>query len=69
MMENEHKSFFFLRLWLQNLVYGLDLRKEIEILVQTFLLSIIVFKMMKILAIFQDKAGKPMIEEPYRDST
>ena len=63
------KFYFFLRLWLQNMVYGLDFRKEIEILVQTFWLSIIVFQMMKILAIFQDKAGKPMIEEPYRDST
>ena len=51
------------------MVYGLDFGKEIKILVQTFLLSIIVFKMMKILAKFQDKVGKPMIEEPYRDLT
>ena len=42
-------------------VYDHDLRKQIKTLVKPFLFSIIVFDMMKLVAIFQDKASKIMI--------
>ena len=40
-----------------------ELRKEIKIVQKTFLFSIIVFKMMRLLAIRQVKAGKTMTKE------
>ena len=43
-----------------------DLRKEIKILVERFSFSILVFSMLKPLAILQVKAGKTMIKESHR---
>ena len=43
-----------------------DRRKVINILVKTFLFSIIVFNMIKLLAIRQVKVGKTMIKESYK---
>ena len=43
-----------------------DLRKEIKILVEPFSFSILVFSMLKLLAILQVKAGKTMIKESHR---
>lgn len=40
-----------------------ELRKEIKIVQKTFLFSIIVIKMMRLLAIRQVKAGKTMTKE------
>ena len=46
-----------------------DLRKEIKILVKLFLVSIIVFNMINLLAILLVKVGKTMIKESYSDLT
>ena len=43
-----------------------DLKKEIKILVKSFLLFIKVFNIMKLLSILPVKEGKTMIEESYR---
>ena len=74
MMNNENKTFTKVFFFSETMVteYGVcdhDLRKEIKILVKLFLLSIIVFNTMNLLAILEVKVGKTMIKESYRDIT